>query len=81
MTSKKIDKLIGLLVGNTEEVLILTNKETINSFFEEIENESIKSNYATFNINNTVGVRGLSIRGIDFYFGELKDLESIKFKK
>lgn len=80
MTSKKIDKLISLLVGNPKEVLVLTNKETIDSFFEEIEKESIKSNYATFNTNNTTGVRGLSIKGFDFYFGELKDLENIKFK-
>lgn len=80
MTSKKIDKLIGLLVGSPEEVLILTNKETIDSFFEEIEKESIKSNYATFNTNNSIGVRGLSTKGFDFYFAELKDLENIKFK-
>lgn len=80
MTPKKIDQLINLLVDNPKEVLIITNKETIDSFFEKIENESIKNNYASFNTHNDTGVRGLSIKGIDFYFGELKDLENIKFK-
>lgn len=76
----KIDKLIELLDSNTEEILIITNKKNIDSFFEDIEKESIVGNHAIFNIHNPIGVRGISRKGIDFYFGELKDLENIKFK-
>jgi hypothetical protein len=80
ITNMKIDKLIKLLDSDTEEILIITNKKNIDSFFEDIEKESIGSNHAVFNMHNPIGVRGVSRKGIDFYFGELKDLESIKFK-
>lgn len=80
ITNMKIDKLIKLLDYDTEEILIITNKKNIDSFFEDIEKESIGGSHAVFNMHNPIGVRGISRKGIDFYFGELKDLENIKFK-
>jgi hypothetical protein len=75
----KIDKLIKLLDSDTKEILIITNKKNIDSFFEDIDKESFGDNHAVFNIKNPIEVRGISRKGIDFYFGELKNLESIEF--
>jgi hypothetical protein len=71
----KIDKLIELL-GN-EELVIITNKETIDSFFDDIDFKAS----ATFDKPIYTGGRGISRNGTDVYFVDKEDIEDIKFKK
>jgi len=73
----KIDKLIELL--DVEESIIIVNKETIDSFFEDID--SISSGYATFDKSSDMRARGIYRNGSNIYFVDQEDLEDIKFKK
>lgn len=73
----KIDKLIELL--NDEEIVIIVNKKTIDSFFDDIE--CVDSNSAIFDTQIHIGVRGIYRNGINIHFVDKEDLEDIKFKK
>ena len=73
----KIDKLIEVL--GTEEVAIITNKETIDSFFDDIE--GISGNYATFDKTSDMGGRAIQRNSTTIYFLDKEDIEDIKFKK
>ena len=73
----KIDKLIELL--NVEEAIIIVNKKTIDSFFNDIE--GISSESATFDMPIYMGARGICRNSTNVYFVDQEDLEDIKFKK
>ena len=73
----KIDKLIELL--NVEEAIMIVNKETINSFFDDID--TISGGYATFDMPTHMGARGIYRNGTNIYFVDQEDLEDIKFKE
>jgi len=72
----KIDKLIELL--GTEDSVIITNKETIDSFFDDIEGISGES--ATFDTPIHNGARAIYRNSTNIYFVDKEDLEDIKFK-
>ena len=73
----KIDKLIELL--DVEEAIIIVNKKTIDSFFDDIEGISGES--ATFDMPIHMGARAIYRNSTNIYFVDQEDLEDIKFKK
>jgi len=73
----KIDKLIELL--DVEEAIIIVNKKTIDSFFDNTE--GISGGSATFDMPIHMGARGIYRNGVNIYFIDQEDLEDIKFKK
>ena len=60
-----IDKLIDLFKETTEEVIIITNKETIDLFFNDIETPI---DHVGFKINNPNDCRSIYRKGITIHF-------------
>jgi hypothetical protein len=73
----KIDKLVELF--NTDQIAIITNKETINSFFDDID--TINGGYAYFGEPTHFGAIGIFRKGVEVFFIDKEGLEDIKFKK
>ena len=73
ITNMKIDKLIELLKPHTTEVIITIDKRTIDSFFDELNNNSWT--YATWKNPdpNPIGTRAVYRNGVTIYFIELID--------
>ena len=71
--------LIDFLKPTTEEAIIITNKETIDSFFDSIDLP--ENDYAVWNNHKKNKVRSIFKDGVTIHFIELQDLEDIKLKK
>lgn len=72
----KIDKLIELL--GAEDSVVITNKETIDSFFDGTE--GIGGGFAIFDMPTRRSAKAICKNGTNIYFIEQEDLEDIKFK-
>ena len=71
--------LIDFLKPTAEEAIIITNKETIDSFFDSIDLP--KNGYAVWNNPEKNKARSIFKDGVTIHFIELQDLEDIKLKK
>ena len=69
----KIDNLIELLKPHTTQAIITIDKKTIDSFFDELNNNSL--NYATWKNPdlNPIGIRAVCRNGVTIHFIELTD--------
>jgi len=77
----KIDTLIKVLGQEADEAIIIINKETITSLFDELNNTS--RCYGTWENPNPIhiGARGVCRGGMTIHFVDSENVRDINFKK
>ena len=77
----KIDNLINEVKTTTEDLIIITNKSTISSFFEDINKEvSISGSFGVFNnTKNTNKAQSIFRGGVTIHFIDQEDIDENVF--
>jgi len=76
----KIDSLINEVKTTTKDLIVITNKSTIDSFFEDITNEVGGSSFGVFNKpEGSKKVRGVYRGGVTVHFIDQEDVDEDTF--
>lgn len=70
--------LIDFFKSTTEEVIIIVNKETIDSFFDGIDFP--KTKYGVWKKPKKNNVRSIFRDGVTIHFVDIEDLDDLKLK-
>ena len=76
----KIDRLINEVKTTTKDLIVITNKSTIASFFEDINNEVNNSSFGVFNKpKDSKKVQSVFRRGVTVHFIDQEDVDEDTF--
>ena len=79
----KIDEIINVVKDTTNEVIIITNQETIDSFLDDIKSKTSESSvgYYKEKTENDNGVNSVYRNGVNLYFINKNNIDSENFLK
>jgi len=76
----KIDSLINEVETTTKDLIVIANKSTITSFFEDINNEVIGSSFGVFNKpKDSKKVQSVYRGGVTVHFIDQEDIDEDVF--
>ena len=76
----KIDSLINEVKTTTKELIVITNRSTITSFFEDINNEVGSSSFGVFNKpKDSKKVQSVYRAGVTVHFIDQEDIDGDVF--